>query len=576
MNTTTWIFDFKDKLSAPIKQAQAVVSDAINGIKNSSKEATNSFSKISESFKKSIGNFNIPDFIEPLKNKIKASTTYFSEIGSSISGILKDTLMPALSGGGITVIAAGITSLAASFGLFSKSIKDTADSYKKYEEDLAENIGTEQASDSMIMLKNISQDMPFAFNDIADSFTNLSSMGIKPTKSEMEGLGNLAAKLKIELNELTDADMAAQGGRFEQLQKIGIQAEKSGDKVLMSFRGVNKEIANTPEAIHNAIMSFGQMDGVKGAMSSMLNEVSGAKNKMYNHLDALKLKIAESLEPAFNIAKNIMVKIIDKITAVIDFIKTHWEPISTILKSFAIGVGLISAALVIMNINAIIAAVSTAILNAVLLISPFGIIAGLITGVGFALLSLWNKFEGFRAFVYSLWGVIKTVFASMWDVVKNFFGGLADMIGAILTGDWSGFKEGAKKFGEGLAGVTPVGFAIKYGGDIVNAGEKGWQNGKDSFNKKDETPTKSLLDIIPERDKKKPMATLPTGNDSKHKSGNGGAENKIRNVTVTIKQLIGSININSTTVSQSLGNVKQQVVETIVAAVRDSEIAIAQ
>ena len=49
------------------------------------------------------------------------------------------------------------------------------------------------------------------------------------------------------------------------LPKIGIQAEKSGNKVIMSFRGVNKEIANTPEAIHNAIMSFGQMDELKGS-----------------------------------------------------------------------------------------------------------------------------------------------------------------------------------------------------------------------------------------------------------------------------------------------------------------------
>ena len=68
---------------------------------------------------------------------------------------------------------------------------------------------------------------------------------------------------------------------------------------------------------------------------------------------------------------------------------------------------------------------------------------------------------------------------------EEFLWGLADDDWSYINQKLVGvLKRVLKKFGEGLAGATPVGFAIKYGGEIVNAGKKGWQDGKDPFNKK--------------------------------------------------------------------------------------------
>jgi len=50
----------------------------------------------------------------------------------------------------------------------------------------------------------------------------------------------------------------------------------------------------------------------------------------------------------------------------------------------------------------------------------------------------WKKFEGFRGFLYGLWGSIKQIFTNIGNLFKDVFSPIAEVIAAIQKGDWMG------------------------------------------------------------------------------------------------------------------------------------------
>lgn len=581
MNTTTWIFDGQDKISSIMNKVHSTFSNTMSSVKKATQSAATvqkdletkikSVSTSLDAAKIKMSNSFSPKQIKETTAEVKRLETELHDLKNIPVGQgINNALVPVQNSiGGIGRMLGGLF-IADRLKQFGGSVIDITGEFQKYEAVLTNTFQShDKAVASMQMLQKFAASTPFQLNELTDSYVKMVNRGFEPTSTEMTKLGDLASSTGKSFDQLTEAILDAQTGEFERLKEFGIQASKNGDKVTISFKGMKKEVANTPDAINAAMLGFGAMQGVSGSMSSIMGTLQGQISNMGDAWDAFKVKIGSGESPLLS-------KIIDGITKVIQLATSHLDTVVALIKSVAIALAIAGTAFLYTTFTVGGFTAVLELLNLTFLMSPwFWVVAG-IAAVIFAITQAWKKFEGFRAFVYSLWGTIKTVFTSMWDVVKNFFGGLADMVSAIVNGDWSGFKEGAKRFGKAVVGATPIGFVAEYGGDIANGAKKGWQNGKDSFQKdKQKQTAKSPLDII--TDKKKPMATLPIGNNSKNKSGSdGSSSNQMRNVTVTIKQLIGSININSTTIGQSLGNVKQQVVETIVAAVRDSEVAIAQ
>ena len=99
--------------------------------------------------------------------------------------------------------------------------------------------------------------------------------GVLPTQDEMTKLGDLASSQGKGFDQLTEAMLDAQTGEFERLKEFGIKASKSGDIVKLSFKGVTKEVKNNSDAITEALLQYGQMDGVAGSMEAVSKTLGG-------------------------------------------------------------------------------------------------------------------------------------------------------------------------------------------------------------------------------------------------------------------------------------------------------------
>lgn len=153
-------------------------------------------------------------------------------------------------------------------------------------------------------------------------------------------------------------------------------------------------------------------------------------------------------------------------------------------------------------------------LNAAFYASPLGIIAAGI-GVVVGIVTLcWQKFEGFRMIVLSVWEVIKefgrTLFDSIVTPLQKILSGIGSVGTAIVQlvkGNFSeaadAAKQGFKEIGEGVITSNPVSIITRTikNGDYSTAWEKGRQVGRDSWAVSGENKTVSASI--------KPTATTP-------------------------------------------------------------------
>lgn len=164
----------------------------------------------------------------------------------------------------------------AAIGAFVNKVIDARAEYEKFNAVLTNTFQSDKVGAAALnMLTDFATKTPFQLNDLTGSFVKLVNRGFNPTMSEMTKLGDLASSQGKGFDQLTEAVLDAQTGEFERLKEFGINASKQGDKVKFSFKGVTKEVANNDEAIRNALMSYGELDGVAGSMESISKTLGG-------------------------------------------------------------------------------------------------------------------------------------------------------------------------------------------------------------------------------------------------------------------------------------------------------------
>lgn len=134
---------------------------------------------------------------------------------------------------------------------------------------------TEQARAVFDTFNNLSRELPQSFDEIQQSVLTLGKSGIMPTTDLIKDLSNIAAGTGKSLTEVSQAVYSATAGQLRGLQALGIQAEKSGDKIKVSFKGSVTEIANTKQAMLDYVSSISKSD-FAGAAESQMQGLTGA------------------------------------------------------------------------------------------------------------------------------------------------------------------------------------------------------------------------------------------------------------------------------------------------------------
>ncbi|MCX2473583.1 hypothetical protein OQZ33_04480 [Pedobacter sp. MC2016-05] len=152
------------------------------------------------------------------------------------------------------------------------------------------------AGESLKMLMDYAAQTPFGMQEATDSYIKLVNRGIVPTRDEMVKLGDLAASQGKSLDQLVEGLLDAQTGEFERLKEFGIRASKNGDMVSLSFKGITKEVKYTEEAIKEAVLGFGAMNGVSGIMETVSKSIVGLESNIDDTWDQIFMKMGQSSE----------------------------------------------------------------------------------------------------------------------------------------------------------------------------------------------------------------------------------------------------------------------------------------
>lgn len=383
-----------------------------------------------------------------------------NQVRQEIKGI-EEELKPAGNGfvnllkqgaaiGGIALGAEAIVS-----GIFSvgRSVFDTTAKFEKYQAVLANALGDEKAAVQVLgEIQEMAAKTPFSVDELTASYIKFINRGLNPTMKDLGKLADVAASQGKSFDQLTEAVLDAGSGEFERLKEFGIQASKSGDQVELSFKGIQKTVQNTPEAINAALVAFGEVKGIAGSTAAISATLEGQLSNLGDTADQTAQSIGDELKPAFSAVLATIVFFLNIIKEVPAFIREN--------RVLFIGLG---AAILSLNAANIAAAASSLyhagiergraiattasataqrLLNAAMTANPIGLVVAAIALLVAGFITLYDKSEKFRVVLAGLGAVAKQTFQTMKEVAVQQLGGIANIIAGVFTGDADRIKKG--------------------------------------------------------------------------------------------------------------------------------------
>jgi hypothetical protein len=224
------------------------------------------------------------DAIKTLKgalNEAKKEMNGLSDEGKKFQSNWKDIAKGVIAGG---AIQQGI-GMIKDFGM---EVVNTYTKYERFAAVLENTLGSQGAANRALSeLREFAKTTPFALDELTESYVQLVNRGFQPSMEEMQKMGDLAASQGKDFKQLTEAVLDAGTGEFERLKEFGIQASKNGDKVSLSFKGITKEVKNSEDAIQQAVLAFGELDGVAGSTAKTSATLGGKISNLSDSWDQL-------------------------------------------------------------------------------------------------------------------------------------------------------------------------------------------------------------------------------------------------------------------------------------------------
>lgn len=238
-------------------------------------------------------------------------------------------------------VMAGVFATAAVLG-FTNKIVDARAEYEKFQAVLTTASGDRGIANSQLkMLTDFASTTPFQLNELTGSFVKLVNRGFIPVKSELTSLGDLAASQGKGFDQLSEALLDAETGEFERLKEFGIKASKAGDQVSFSFKGVTKTVKNNSDAIRDALMQYGKMEGVAGSMDAISKTLGGRISNLKDMWNNFLVAVGGESGGVFASAIDVMSAALGILTtylpSVAEWFRTLWsyiEPVGTALWNF--------------------------------------------------------------------------------------------------------------------------------------------------------------------------------------------------------------------------------------------------
>ncbi|SOU86389.1 conserved membrane hypothetical protein [Tenacibaculum dicentrarchi] len=423
-------------------------------------------------------------------------------------------------------------------------------------------------------------------NKVFAMFTSISKnadIAAGQTKNFFDGLGAQGSKIKKEL----DIDVFGVDGKMKDADKLLID-------ISQKFKNMtDKEITDTinkiggPEGLRTAlakvktgaddmVKTFNAFDSSKFSLKDALKNAEGDFGQMKelfgNRLEMVFSKIGEKIIP-------ILASIFGYLARVLNFMYKNFNSLETVFDALIIGIGTYIGLLGVLKIQSLLAAAGSVTLSGALALVQLGLhgiklaifsipIIGWIALAVAGFVVLYQKVDGFRAFVKGMVGVVKGVLTT----IGNGFKGLGKIIAGAFTLDLDKMKEGGMMLGDAL---NPNVQAVKLG----TAFESAYNSEMDKSKKKTEETEKTGEAI---KEPKKDLygnPITPKGNTDPKKTLTKqvnkvvGDAKQTRNISITIDALNkGGINLKGgATQGMTLQDVENWFNEAMMRVVRNAE-----
>lgn len=267
------------------------MADVVLNIKGDSSDAVRAISQVGNEFDK------VNQENKKHTEQYKKGTTQIVEANKNVNSSIK-SMNSSIANYVKSILSIGLA--VSAIKSIGQSVLETRSEFQKFEAVLTNTLGSKsQAQDALDRIQAFAAKTPFGVKELTEDFVKLANTGFKPTVKEMTKLGDLASSQGKSFDQLTEALIDAQTGEFERLKEFGIRAKKEGDKVTLSFKDQKVQVDNNNESIRNAILGFGELQGVAGGMSAISETLGGKISNLNDNFDALFNNLGENSEGAF-------------------------------------------------------------------------------------------------------------------------------------------------------------------------------------------------------------------------------------------------------------------------------------
>lgn len=146
--------------------------------------------------------------------------------------------------------------------------------------------GAQKADVAFAWIKDFAATTPYGLAEVTQAFIKMKNLGLDASRGALESYGNTASAMGKSLNQMIEAVADAATGEFERLKEFGIKANKEGEKVTFTFRGVKQTIQNDADAISGYLRKLGEVE-FGGAMELRAKTLDGAISNLGDTWDEL-------------------------------------------------------------------------------------------------------------------------------------------------------------------------------------------------------------------------------------------------------------------------------------------------
>jgi len=189
----------------------------------------------------------------------------------------------------------------------------------------------------------------------------------------------------------------------------------------------------------------------------------------------------------------------------------------------------------------------------------------------------WNTSAKFRAVLKGTWAAFKAMFTGIKELAKQVFGAIGDLLKACFSLDAAGIQTALNKLKAGFSDYgKQIGQAFNeaYDAEMSEAAKKEASEKKTSTAKTGNSAVPAVATpaaATPQVDPTGGTLSTAGGGGGGSSSGDGGG--RIKNITINIEKLVESFNIHTATMGESMDQMKAAVIETLMGAINDTQLA---